>query len=150
MSFLKNLNPKNYFTKEEIRVLLFLISFTIAGVVLKNLNSFFQVEKPKNQFENTNIDSILVAVFNEEKVDKSETVFSQKKDNSLKKKSIDLNKSTVEELQKLPGIGEKTALKIIEYRERKGGFKKIEELMNVERIGQKTFEKIKDYLIITK
>jgi comEA protein len=150
MSFLQKLNPKNFFTKEEISVLLFLILFTIGGVVLKNFNSIFQVEKTKNQFENTNIDSILVAVLNDEKVDKTETVLNPKKDNSLKKKSIDLNKATVEELQKLPGIGEKTALKIIEYRKSKGGFKKIEELMNVERIGQKTFEKIKDYIIITK
>ncbi|NPV12496.1 MAG: helix-hairpin-helix domain-containing protein [Ignavibacteria bacterium] len=150
MSIWSKLNPKNFFTKEEITILLFLILFTIGGVILKNFNLIFQVEKPKNQFENTDIDSILVAVFSDEKIDKSETIINPKRDNSLKKQSIDLNKATVEELSKLPGIGEKTAMKIIEYRQRFGGFKKIEELMRVERIGQKTFEKIKDYLIITK
>jgi|YNPMSStandDraft_1061717.scaffolds.fasta_scaffold06004_5 comEA protein len=150
MSFLKKINPQNFFTREEITVLLFLISFTIAGIIFKNFNSIFQIEKSKNQFENTNIDSILVAVFSDEKVDKSETIITQKRGNSLEKKSIDINKATVEELKKLPGIGEKTALRIIEYREKYGGFKKIEDLMRVERIGQKTFDKIKEYIKITK
>jgi comEA protein len=148
MSIWTKLNPNNFFTKEEIKILLFLILFTTGGVILKNFDEIFQIQKPKNQFENTDIDSILVAVFSDEKIDKSETIINPKRDNSLKKHSIDLNKATVEELIKLPGIGENTAMKIIEYRQRFGGFKKIEELMRVERIGQKTFEKIKDYLII--
>ncbi|MCR4417576.1 MAG: ComEA family DNA-binding protein [Ignavibacteria bacterium] len=148
MSIWTKLNPNNFFTKEEIKILLFLILFTTGGVILKNFDAIFQIQKPKNQFENTDIDSILVAVFSDEKIDKSETIINPKRDNSLKKHSIDLNKATVEELIKLPGIGENTAMKIIEYRQRFGGFKKIEELMRVERIGQKTFEKIKDYLII--
>ncbi|MFN4110989.1 MAG: ComEA family DNA-binding protein, partial [Ignavibacteria bacterium] len=51
------------------------------------------------------------------------------------------------ELKKLPGIGEKTAQKIVEYRNNYGGFKKIEDVMKVERIGPNLFEKIKDYII---
>lgn len=150
MSFLKKINLNNFFTKEEKTVLLFLILFTVLGIAFKNFETIFQTEKPKNQFENTIFDSILVAVFSDEKVDISETIINQKKDKTLEKHSIDLNKATVEELKKLPGIGEKTALKIIEYRERHGGFKKLEEVMKVERISQKTFERIKDYIKITK
>lgn len=147
MSLLKKINPKNFFTKEEISVLLFLILFTVFGVVFKIYKSSSQKEVVENQFEKTDIDSILVAVFSEEKIDKSDVITTKKKEEPLKKKSININKASVEELTKLPGIGEKTAKKIVEYRQKYGGFKKIEDIMKVERIGPKLFEKIQDYII---
>lgn len=147
MSLLKKINPKNFFTKEEISVLLFLISFTAFGVILKIYKSSSQKEVVENQFEKTDIDSILVAVFSEEKIDKSDVITTKKKEEPLKKKSININKASVEELTKLPGIGEKTAKKIVEYRQKYGGFKKIEDIMKIERIGPKLFEKIQDYII---
>lgn len=61
---------------------------------------------------------------------------------------ISINKATIEELITLPGIGEKTALKIIEYRETYGSFWSIEDLKNVKGIGDKKFEKLKDYISI--
>ena len=44
---------------------------------------------------------------------------------------VNLNTATATQIATLPGIGEKAAERIIEYREKNGGFKKIEELMNV-------------------
>ena len=41
---------------------------------------------------------------------------------------VNLNTATADQLQKLPGIGPSTAARIIEYRQKSGGFKKIEEL----------------------
>ncbi len=61
---------------------------------------------------------------------------------------ISINKATIEELITLPGIGEKTAQKIIEYRETYGSFWSIEDLKNVKGIGDKKFEKLKDYISI--
>ena len=59
------------------------------------------------------------------------------------KAALNLNSATVAQLETLPGIGRKVAERILEYRSKSGGFKKIEELMNVKCIGEKSFLKIK-------
>ncbi|APM38269.1 helix-hairpin-helix domain-containing protein [Clostridium kluyveri] len=57
---------------------------------------------------------------------------------------VNINTATKEELKTIPGIGDVTAQKIIDYREQNGGFSSIEDLKNIDRIGDKTLEKIKD------
>lgn len=61
---------------------------------------------------------------------------------------IHLNSATVQDLQKLNGIGQKKAEQIIAYRDQNGGFKQIEDLIKVTGIGEKTFEKLKDQLAL--
>jgi competence protein ComEA len=62
---------------------------------------------------------------------------------------LDLNAATVQQLESLPGIGAKTAARIVEQRQKSGGFKKIEELMNVQGIGEKNFLKLKPLITVT-
>ena len=62
---------------------------------------------------------------------------------------LNLNTATVTELAKLPGIGPAVAARIVEHRQKNGGFKKIEELMNVKGIGEKTFLKLKALVTVT-
>ena len=57
---------------------------------------------------------------------------------------VNINKATKEELKTVPGIGDVTAQKIIDYRESNNGFTRIEDIKKIDRIGEKTFEKIKD------
>ena len=61
---------------------------------------------------------------------------------------VNLNTATATQIATLPGIGEKAAERIIEYREKNGGFKKIEELMNVKGIGEKSFLKLKPLIAV--
>ena len=82
----------------------------------------------------------------------------QKDENSLKNDAcisndnksgttlVSINSGSVEELSKLPGIGEAKAKKIIEYRDQNGLFKTIEDIKNVPGIGENIFAQIKDYI----
>ncbi|HPW53573.1 MAG TPA: helix-hairpin-helix domain-containing protein, partial [Erysipelotrichaceae bacterium] len=66
-----------------------------------------------------------------------------------KKKEIEkisINTADIKQLMQIPYVGEKTALLIIEYRNRHGCFKTIEEIMEIKGIGPKKFEKMKDYI----
>lgn len=64
------------------------------------------------------------------------------------KKLVNINTDSVEELEKLDGIGEKTAERIINYRRQNGDFEVIEDIMRVNGIGKKKFEAIKDFICV--
>jgi len=61
---------------------------------------------------------------------------------------VNLNTATVADLEGLPGIGAKTAARIVEYRQKNGPFKKVEELMNVRGVGEKNFLKLKPQITV--
>lgn len=61
---------------------------------------------------------------------------------------VNINTASAEELCQLPGIGEATALKIIEYRELVGNFVDIRDIQNVKGIGPIKFNKIKNNITI--
>ena len=63
--------------------------------------------------------------------------------------TIDINNADVDMLMSLPGIGEKTAQKIGDYRKANGPFKSIDDLLNVKGIGPKVLNKIRPLVKIS-
>jgi competence protein ComEA len=58
---------------------------------------------------------------------------------------LNVNTATRAELEKLPGVGPVLANRIIEFRQKKGGFKRIEELLAVPGISEKKWKALREY-----
>ena len=61
---------------------------------------------------------------------------------------IDINAATAEQLQRVPGIGETLARRIIEFRAEHGPFEKVDDLLNVQGIGTTTLDKMRPFLTV--
>jgi competence protein ComEA len=57
--------------------------------------------------------------------------------------SVNLNTATAKDLEALPGIGPKTAERILAYRKEAGPFVRAEDLMNVKGIGEAKFARLR-------
>jgi comEA protein len=172
-SFFSNIG----FTKNETRVVLLIVAVLIIGAGIKYYKYFFTGDNTqydytksdsefrkltedtrKKEFDAINKDTInkeeyvKLAIEMRQEQDSLESLEKEpkisKKELKLREKSINLNTAGADELVSLPGIGESTAEKIIEYRNKKGKFKKIQDIMNVKGIGQKKFDNIKEYLVV--
>ena len=117
------------FTSQERTVVIILSSLFILGMVVKAAKDHFY----------TGTDQITLIGTNEDVVDFY--VGLGKKDIEFAGK-VDINTAGIEELKSLPGIGEKTAEKIINKRNKLGSFNSVEDLMLVPGIGSKTLEKL--------
>ena len=134
------------FTKQDQKVILFLAVSAIfgAGILIY-----------KNYSNNLNIVSVSAEnVKTEAEVSKGKEEVPVKKSpkknyiTKLENLIIDINKAGIQEFDKLPGIGPKTAKKIIDYRTKFGNFTVVDDIKKVPSIGEKTFEKIKPYIIV--
>lgn len=62
--------------------------------------------------------------------------------------SLDVNRASQQDFERLPGIGPILAGRIVEYRETRGGFRDIEQLRRVKGVGKKTFERIREFIAV--
>jgi competence protein ComEA len=62
---------------------------------------------------------------------------------------VNINTASAEQLEELPGVGAKLAARIVEYRQKSGGFKKVEDLMNIQGIGERNFLRLKPLVTVT-
>ena len=61
---------------------------------------------------------------------------------------VNLNTASLEDLQKIPGVGPSTAQKILAYRQQNGPFQQVEDLMQVKGIKEGKFAKMVDYIYV--
>lgn len=109
-----------HLTKEEKLVLIFLAASFLVGL---GVNFYKNKNLPNENFKNL-----------PQIVDKEYA-------------KININKAGFKKLITLKGIGAKTAIRIIDYREENGLFFSREDIMQVMGIGQGKYDKIKDYII---
>lgn len=62
---------------------------------------------------------------------------------------LDLNTAAVADLQLLPGVGPKLAARIVDERQRRGGFHALDELSDVKGVGPQTLARIKPLMRVT-
>ncbi len=61
---------------------------------------------------------------------------------------VNLNTADVEQLQLLPGVGQKRAAAILDVRETRGGFKSVDELVEVKGVGEAMLERLRPHLTV--
>jgi competence protein ComEA len=59
---------------------------------------------------------------------------------------VNINTASVDQLAELPGVGPSLAARIVEYRQKNGGFKTANELLNIKGIGDKSFAKLEPHV----
>ena len=62
--------------------------------------------------------------------------------------AVNINNATIEDLEKLPRVGNETARKIIEHREKFGKFRRVEHLILVKGMSDKKFREIRNFVKI--
>jgi len=128
----------------RIRKALFAIAFLFSAIIMlvpaiekEFAKSRLYTRTPKTFYHSEEIDKTVVS---ESEIEETEIKADV---------TVCINTATAEELSSvLPGIGEKKALAIVEYRELVGGFDSVDELIEVEGIGEKTLENIRPYCTV--
>lgn len=163
---LEGLSKKIGLTTTEIKTVVFVVSIFVIGFGYKHF--FHNADKSEYKIfdyslqdslfyqteEDTSINFSLKS--DEKKVDYKQEVldFNTRSFNNVQKKnipaekSINLNLADVKDFEQLPGIGEKTAQNIVDYRNSIKKFTNVNQLKNVKGIGESKFQKIKKYIFI--
>ena len=152
-------------TKRDLILISLLLLTLVAGLIIKasgwkNARTF-DYSSSDVEFEKNLITAFTKVELDAEQKEKlnrlkeySDSLLNEKENaTTLKTGEVPLNKININQalsadLQLLPGIGEVTAERIIEYREQTGKFSTIEDLMNVKGIGVKKFAKLKNLITV--
>jgi competence ComEA-like helix-hairpin-helix protein len=150
------------FTRQEIQIVLFLAITFLFGCILKFIpdggfkKNSFNYSSLDRKFEeySLKIDSISSRFgMNSDSVLTDSSILNNlsalltpkpKKSVLLLGQKIDLNRAAKSELMLLPGIGEKMAQRILDYRLKNKKFHTSEEIQKIKGIGRKKFDELKN------
>jgi len=77
---------------------------------------------------------------------KTKPISPQQNQIAVPESAININTASARELEKLPHVGEKTARKIIEHRDKFGEFRRAEHLLLVEGVGDGHFREMRNFV----
>ncbi len=150
MNALKKLSQNIGFTPSERRVALFLVATFFLGIGIRLYRGFAD---PPPTFDYAALDAEFAShgppADSLKRAEKSggavgkgggSAARSHKKD--VPPGSLNINTARKEQLMTLPGVGEATAERILEYRHDHGPFTSLDDLLNVKGIGKKKLERI--------
>ncbi len=159
--FFSRINDRLGFTRSEIKAAFFLVVSFLVGTgynyfrnndeklpVIYNYSGedslFNRLSKNDVKLIEKNVDSKL------ELLDFTiyKNIKRENPDSALVLSNININNAGISELVRLPGIGVKTAEKIISYRQEKGLFTRKEDIVKVKGIGKSKFDKIKNMICV--
>ncbi|TAL68866.1 MAG: helix-hairpin-helix domain-containing protein [Bacteroidetes bacterium] len=151
-------------TKSELVVVFFIVVGLLGGVIIQNLSGDKEQDKRSEEIADIvyhSLDSLaeiqrtsyIGSDINDSSFQELATAdtlvkkdfFSSQKKKEFPSGKINLNTASKVELMKLPGVGEKTAIAILEYRQ-STRFAKPSDIMKIKGIGPKKFEKMKEFL----
>lgn len=168
MKRLEKISKKIGFTSTESNVILFIVIACLVGLAI-NIIKKGKNEKTFLEYEYKTEDSLFNAASGDPGIEDSAGSLKEKKiashrelldftkekfyDGKRKNISsppriINLNEASISELAFLPGLGEKTAVAIIEYRKKHGRIKSLDELLNIKGIGKRKLGKIKNLITL--
>jgi len=163
---LERISKKIGLTQTELKISLFVIVVFLLGLTYKVFfdkkesvpYQIFDYSEEDEKFFSSKNDSAITdsdqsklgsGDYKDEVLDFDSKNFKEyKKKIPPKEKSINLNTASVNELVNLPGVGEKTAQSIVEYRRKIKKFTNINQLIDVDGIGDSKFNKIKKFVYL--
>jgi competence ComEA-like helix-hairpin-helix protein len=147
MNAMKKLSQSIGFTPSERRVALFLVATFFLGIGIRVYRGFAD---PTPTFDYAAMDAEFAShgppadspkhTAAHAAAEKGGGGRSRKKE--VPPGSLNINTARKEQLMTLPGVGETTAERILEYRREHGPFTSLDDLLNVKGIGKKKLERI--------
>ncbi len=151
MGITRGLQDRFGFTRNEINVILFLSVTFVAGSGIRWYRQHADASSAP-AFDYSRSDSVFVARSRAPLSGQPAPLTTGRPRAAGKQLppagSINLNTASVQELMRLPGIGETYAKRLIAYRQEHGPFDSVDDLIKIKGIGPKKLEKIRHFLAI--
>jgi comEA protein len=135
-----NIKLTSTFTRNEQKVLLFLVVSFCIGLAIKFYQDHFQKlpSTVMNTIQSQSFQPVSSIAMNE----------NSKALSSSRKIKIRLNNASQIELERVPGIGPIMAGRIVHFRSQNGDFRTVDDLLKVKGIGKKTLQKMRPFITI--